>query len=53
MLSPRRIPLASTTPLIISYSPPGNQSCQGRNTSAIRIAATSTIARTTQLITVP
>jgi hypothetical protein len=36
-----------------SYTPAGSQSCQGRNTSKMRVAATSTNAITVQLMTVP
>ncbi len=49
----RGTPTARTTERTGSYSPDGSQTCQGRKTSAIRTAATSTIASTTQLMTVP
>jgi len=46
-------PTACAADRTVRYIPAGSHSCQGRNTSQMRVAAVSTMARTVQLITVP
>ena len=51
-LPPRSSPIHEMSDTIAAYRPDVSHSCQGRKTSVIRAAAKSTIARTTQLMTV-
>ena len=48
-VKPRRATIPPRNP----WTPSGSQRCHGRKTSAMRTAATRTMASTTQLMTVP